>query len=269
MDFREHIQVWLSFSKKERYGIYLILFVYLLLLLVPLGFSDDGPPEDVLDIRPLELSSARDSLKKKQELGGAGGFAQDKQAGRRRYGYNNNSRASSARYEEQHSGSGAAFSTPSPPGAGLRSSSVSDRRHGASVASRVIDINLADSAALERLPAIGEKLSSRIIRYRDRLGGFLSMEQLEEVYGLQDSTLAVVLPFLRINPSFVPRKININRASLDEMARHPYLGYPLAKLLMAYRQQHGTFISADAVKRAVFSEAGKIEKFLPYCSFED
>lgn len=133
----------------------------------------------------------------------------------------------------------------------------------------MIDINLADSAALERLPAIGEKLSSRIIRYRDRLGGFTHLEQLEEVYGLQDSTLAILLPFLYISPSFVPQKIYINRTALAELARHPYVGYSLAKMVLAYRLQHGKLGSVEMLKTAVMGEADKIKKFIPYCSFED
>lgn len=133
----------------------------------------------------------------------------------------------------------------------------------------LLDLNLADSADLEGLPGIGEKLSSRIVRYRDRLGGFVQMQQLEEVYGLHDSTLALIMPFLRIDPDFVPQKLYINRVDLDALGRHPYAGYALAKKLLAYRKQHGKFASVDMLINAVMGDAGKIEKLIPYCSFED
>lgn len=244
MRFQEHVRVWLSFSKKERYGIYLILMVYLLLWLLPLGFSGNEVPADVLDVRPLDVQLAMDTLAQREKEAGEQ-YARQRQ--QRPWSRAASPNASSSRAAQE----------------------LNPYRSARPSADKHIDVNTSDSAAFERLPAIGEKLSSRIVRYRDRLGGFIRLTQLEEVYGITDTTLPIVLPYLRISDSFVPKKIYINRADLNELGRHPYVGYATAKTLLAYRNQHGRFSSLESLKMALLEKGGQIERFIPYCSFED
>jgi competence protein ComEA len=104
-----------------------------------------------------------------------------------------------------------------------------------------IDINLADSTAWESLPGIGPVLASRIIRFRDKLGGFVSVNQVREVYGLPDSTFQRIEPRLRSDAPGTITPVLINEASADELANHPYISRKLAVLLVAYRKQHGPF----------------------------
>ncbi len=111
-----------------------------------------------------------------------------------------------------------------------------------------VDVNLADTTAFIALPGIGSKLSQRIISFRDKLGGFYSIEQVGETYLLPDSTFQKIKPRLIISKAAI-KKININTASIDEMKQHPYLRYNIANAIFQYRQQHGNFNSVEDIKK--------------------
>jgi DNA uptake protein ComE-like DNA-binding protein len=103
-----------------------------------------------------------------------------------------------------------------------------------------LEVNHADSADWEALPAIGPVLASRIVRYRNRLGGFYRLEQLKEVYGIEDSTFAFIQRFLKIN-SEILNKIDLNSIDEQHLAKHPYFNQKLAKTIVRYRNNHGPF----------------------------
>jgi competence protein ComEA len=92
-----------------------------------------------------------------------------------------------------------------------------------SVPSVPVDINTADSAALDKLRGIGTILSKRIVRYRTLLGGFYDTGQLKEVYGLSDSLLSAIKPRFYADTTII-FKLSLNNASESELARHPYIG---------------------------------------------
>src|SRR5690606_1725125 len=118
-----------------------------------------------------------------------------------------------------------------------------------------VDINLADTSALIALPGIGSKLANRIVNFREKLGGFHSIEQLREVYGIRDSAYENLVQYLKLeNPQ--TKKINLNTATLEEMKSHPYIKYQLAKAIIAYREEHGVFASLEGLRavRAVTEE---------------
>lgn len=126
-----------------------------------------------------------------------------------------------------------------------------------------IDVNLADTAAFISLPGIGSKLSQRIISFRDKLGGFYSIDQVGETYLLPDSTFQKIKPRLSITKTAI-KKININTASIDEMKQHPYLRYNIANAIFQYRQQHGNFNSVEDVKKIMLVTADVFDKAFPY-----
>ncbi|HEY8959868.1 ComEA family DNA-binding protein [Chitinophaga sp.] len=103
-----------------------------------------------------------------------------------------------------------------------------------------VDINLADSTALQSLPGIGPGFARRIIAYRDRLGGFYSVEQVAECYGLPDSTFQKIQPFLKIGSSSL-KKLDLNLTDEKSLAAHPYIRYKLARLIVQYRNSHAGF----------------------------
>jgi competence protein ComEA len=133
----------------------------------------------------------------------------------------------------------------------------------------LIDINQADTSQLVILKGIGSKLSSRIIKYRDRLGGFVSQNQLAEVYGLDSLTVLEIRNNTFISPEFIPRQINVNKATQKELAALPYIKFPLAKAIVAYRFQHGSFTTIDELRGvAVFDEA-TFTKCKPYLTVKE
>jgi len=126
-----------------------------------------------------------------------------------------------------------------------------------------IDINLADTTAFISLPGIGSKLAQRIIAFRNKLGGFYSIEQVGETYLLPDSTFRKIIPKLTIVNGNV-KQININIATIDEMKAHPYLRYNLANAIFQYRQQHGNFNSVEEIKKIMLVTETAYNKISPY-----
>ena len=105
-----------------------------------------------------------------------------------------------------------------------------------------VNINTADSVDLVQLPGIGSKLASRIIRYRENLGGFHQNEQLLEVYGIRDTLLKKLISYLEVDLG-APRQIELNSVSREELLRHPYFRGPFAAAIINYREAHGVFRS--------------------------
>ena len=109
-----------------------------------------------------------------------------------------------------------------------------------------ININTADSITLRRLRGIGPVLSKRIIKYRNRLGGFYSKKQLLEVYGVEDSVLTMNHSLIRVAGPV--RKININQCGFKDLIRHFYFDKSLTNAIINYRQQHGVYNSIQQLK---------------------
>jgi competence ComEA-like helix-hairpin-helix protein len=126
-----------------------------------------------------------------------------------------------------------------------------------------VDINLADTTAFIALPGIGSKLAERIIKFREKLGGFYSIEQIGEVYGLADPVFQKIKPLL-LTGAFLVKKININTASLDELKAHPYIRFTIAKSIIAYREQHGVYSTMEDLKKLVLMTEDIYAKVSPY-----
>jgi competence ComEA-like helix-hairpin-helix protein len=131
----------------------------------------------------------------------------------------------------------------------------------------LLDINAADSSTLTMLPGIGERLASRIVKYRNRLGGFVQVSQLLEVYGLQDSILDKIKPMIFVTPSFSIDKIDINKIDYTLLTKHPYMTYSMAKIILAYRKAHGSINGVDEMYSIAGIPQEQLVKFLPYCMY--
>lgn len=133
---------------------------------------------------------------------------------------------------------------------------------------RMIDINLADAETWQHLPGIGEKRAQQIVKYRAALGGFLSIEQVGEMYGLPDSVFRNIRPALALQPGNI-RRINLNIAGEEDLDKHPYISPKQAKLIVAYRTQHGAYPTVDDLgKIAAFSDKKWLDKIRPYLTTE-
>jgi competence protein ComEA len=135
-------------------------------------------------------------------------------------------------------------------------------------ADRVVNINTAGEEEWRSLPGIGEKRARQILQFRQSLGGFVSVEQVAETYQMPDSVFQKIRPLLRPDPGAM-EKIDLNSASEEELERHPYISGKQARLIAAYRQQHGPFSGpADLLNIVVFQkEQAWVEKIAPYLRF--
>ncbi|HXA03167.1 MAG TPA: helix-hairpin-helix domain-containing protein [Cytophagaceae bacterium] len=131
----------------------------------------------------------------------------------------------------------------------------------------LIDINKADTVQLNKLRGIGNVMSARIIKYRDKLGGFVSKDQYKDVYSIPDPALEDLRKKTFIEKGFIPSKLNINTASLDILSAHPYIGRKIAYTIVNYREHHEKFGTADDLKQIITVSPEQVEKLKPYLDF--
>jgi len=141
-------------------------------------------------------------------------------------------------------------------------------RYPASLKSKpvIVDINMADSAAIEGLKGIGAAFAKRIVKYRDRLGGFAAKEQLLEVYGMDTIRYRDFEQQILIDQSAI-LKTAINKAGFAELRRYPYLSNKQINAILQYKRQHGNYASAEDLKKVLILSDDVIVKILPYLSF--
>jgi len=130
-----------------------------------------------------------------------------------------------------------------------------------------LDINQADSTAFDLLRGIGPSLARRIVSYRERLGGFVAVAQVAEVWGLQDSTYQMVKDKLTITEGNV-RKLNLNTADVEQIKSHPYFNYYHAKAIVAYRTANGEFSKLEDIKAVHTITDSAFQRMLPYITIK-
>lgn len=128
----------------------------------------------------------------------------------------------------------------------------------------IADINTADTTQLKAVYGIGTKLAQRIINYREKLGGFVSIQQLKEVYGLDSTVVKKVIQKFRVEEGFVPRQVNVNTADAFALAKHPYLKKNVAQAIVTYRFQHGAFTSLDDLLKIQLITSDDLARLKPY-----
>ncbi|HQB77001.1 MAG TPA: helix-hairpin-helix domain-containing protein [Tenuifilaceae bacterium] len=99
-----------------------------------------------------------------------------------------------------------------------------------------VSINSADTAELTRVNGIGRTFAKRIVAYRNLLGGFYSPTQLTEVYGISMDMVEKMAPQLQIDTILI-KKVNLNTVSYDELRKHPYISDYQAKAIIYYRSK--------------------------------
>ena len=125
-----------------------------------------------------------------------------------------------------------------------------------------IEINGADTTLLMKIPGIGSYYANRIVRYRERLGGFASAQQLEEIDGLPESSIA----YIKIDEQQI-RKMNLNKLTLNQLKKHPYLNFYQAKEICDYRRLKGPLHSIEDLKLLKDFPPDEIERLKPYICF--
>lgn len=134
---------------------------------------------------------------------------------------------------------------------------------------RKVEANTADTTALIALPGIGPAFARGIVKYRDGLGGYYSLDQLAEVYVLRDKPDAVArLKELLVVDTLAIRRIPLNTCSVEDLAAHPYIRWKLAKPIVAYRQHHGPFKEVADLRSIHLIDEALYRKLAPYLSAE-
>ena len=126
-----------------------------------------------------------------------------------------------------------------------------------------IAVNAADTAELMKIPGIGSYYAKNIIRYRDRLGGFVSARQVLEVEGVPETIVA----YLSVDASQV-RKLDINKFSVSQLRQHPYLTFYQAKEIFDYRRRKGPIKDIGELRLLKEFPPAAIERLRPYLAYE-
>lgn len=130
-----------------------------------------------------------------------------------------------------------------------------------------IELNTADSAAMTRVKGVGPYFAVRIVRYRNRLGGFIRKEQLKEISGIDSLKYAEIQGQVTVNPALV-KKISINTISANQLLIFPYLRYSQANAIVQYRSQHGKYRTINDMKNIAILDDEILSKLEPYLSFK-
>jgi DNA uptake protein ComE-like DNA-binding protein len=123
-------------------------------------------------------------------------------------------------------------------------------------------LNTADTTALKTIPGIGPYFARKIVQYGERLGGYVSIDQLDEIDDFPlDSKKYLVIQDAQ------PRKLNINQLSLNELKRHPYINYYQARAIEDYRRLHGPIKSINDLRLSKDFPPEAIERLKPYVAY--
>lgn len=127
-----------------------------------------------------------------------------------------------------------------------------------------VDITTADTTLLDRaIPGVGPYIARRIIEKRDALGGYLSIDQVLEGLRLPDSTAQNLRTKLRIFPEKV-RKLSLNKASFEQLKKHPYVGEKMAKNILDFREALGKYESVEQLRQVPLMNGEIFRKIAPY-----
>ena len=130
-----------------------------------------------------------------------------------------------------------------------------------------LELNSADTLELDGLRGIGMFRAKKIWEYREKLGGFYSIEQLLEIKSFPDSLLQLVNEQVNIDTLLI-RKIRINSISGEELQKHPYFWYGLGKTVVNYRAKHGSFSKPEDLLKIYSLKPEVYAKLIHYISLE-
>ena len=125
-----------------------------------------------------------------------------------------------------------------------------------------VTLDDADTASLRKVPGIGRYYASRIVRYRNDLGGYVSVAQLSEIEGIPEAALS----YFRVTGGAV-RKLNLNRLTLNDLKHHPYINFYQARRIIDYRRLKGPLHSIDDLRLLKDFSQRDIERLRPYVEF--
>lgn len=126
-----------------------------------------------------------------------------------------------------------------------------------------VDINTADTTLLKHIPGIGSYYAQKICKYRERLGGFVSAQQMDEIEGLPSD----IKDWITVSPHFSPERVLINRATFKTLIHHPYLNYEQTKTIVNYRNKYGAIRSFQELSLDTNFTERDFRRLQPYIDF--
>lgn len=129
-----------------------------------------------------------------------------------------------------------------------------------------ISLNKSDTAQWKMIPGIGTVFASRIVEYRDKLGGYIDIEQLREVFGVDADLYARIIPY--IDADYGNAGLLINSLEFKELLNHPYLNYKQVKAIVNLRKKRGTINSISELGMLDEFTSDDIRKLIPYLDFQ-
>ncbi|WP_420385650.1 helix-hairpin-helix domain-containing protein [Roseivirga sp.] len=132
---------------------------------------------------------------------------------------------------------------------------------------RLIDINLADTTLFQKLHGIGSTYAKRIVAFREALGGFYSVDQVSDLYGMTDSLYYQIKSFLTISDTVKLKVIPINVATFEQLNSHPYISYELTKEILLAKSKYGKFKKLEDLSRLSLLDSLGRSRLGPYLRF--
>lgn len=129
-----------------------------------------------------------------------------------------------------------------------------------------IELNTTDSLTLLKVKGIGPYLSSKIIKYRNALGGFIKIEQLYEIFNIKPEQVDAIKPFIYVNSRIIKR-LNVNTADYSQLNWHPYISSKEANAIINYRKQHGLYQSRMDLEKLILLSKEMLDKVEPYLEY--
>lgn len=112
----------------------------------------------------------------------------------------------------------------------------------------ILDINTASKEDLMKIKGIGDKISDRILEQKNKIGAFVSMNQMEEIWGLSPEVIQSLQRYFVVKNTAKAIKININTASIKELGQFPFFNFKLAKEIVKYRSMNNGITIDDLSK---------------------
>ena len=130
----------------------------------------------------------------------------------------------------------------------------------------LVDINTADSTELKSIPGIGPFYAGKIIEHRNSLGGMIALEQLTEIWKFDNEKLLTIKKYIFLSNDVV--RLNINKTSIEDLAKHPYISYKVANSIVKMREVNGNYSSVEGVLKSKLISQELFYKLEPYITIE-
>lgn len=131
----------------------------------------------------------------------------------------------------------------------------------------IIDINQATQEDLIKIYGIGEAISLRILKFKENLGGFVSMEQMNDVWGLSPEVIENLNTHFKVLSVPQLKKIDINNASIKELSAFPYFKYPISRNIVSFRSMNGDIKTKEDLSKIKDFPVDKVGIIALYLAF--